>query len=71
MSEKSKDYTTYTVAPLANVNLCTSAVERALNRPSHLPGMVCMHGPAGWGKSKAATFVAPTQIGRASCRERV
>ena len=64
MSEKSKDYTAYTVAPLANVSLCASAVERALNRPSHLPGMVCMHGPAGWDKST-------TQIGRASCRERV
>lgn len=58
MTEKGKDYTAYTVAPLANVSLCASAVERALNRPSHLPGMVCMHGPAGWGKSKAATFVA-------------
>lgn len=52
------DYTACTVAPLANVSLCASAVERALNRPGHLPGMVCMHGPAGWGKSKAATFVA-------------
>ena len=58
MKENGKDYTAYTVPPLANVSLCASAVERALNRPSHLPGMVCMHGPAGWGKSKAATFVA-------------
>nr|WP_321466788.1 AAA family ATPase [uncultured Desulfobulbus sp.] len=60
MEEKGKktDATAYTVAPLANVSLCASAVERAMQRPGHLPGMVCMYGPAGWGKSKAATYVS-------------
>jgi len=60
MSEKGKktDFTAYTVAPLANVSLCTGAVERAMQRLGHLPGMVCMYGPAGWGKSKAATYVS-------------
>ncbi|MDR2551412.1 MAG: AAA family ATPase [Desulfobulbus sp.] len=58
MLEKGKktDFTAYTVAPLANVSLCANAVERAMRRPGHLPGMVCMYGPAGWGKSKAATY---------------
>lgn len=42
MNENDKDYTTSTVAPLANVSLCASAVERALGRPQHLPGMVCL-----------------------------
>lgn len=60
MNEKGKktDFTAHTVAPLANVSLCASAVERAMQRPGHLPGMVCMEGPAGWGKSKAATYVS-------------
>lgn len=56
--DKKPDYTAYTVAPLANVSLCASAVERAMRRPGHLPGMVCMEGPAGYGKSKAATYVS-------------
>lgn len=58
MEQKSKNPEYQTVAPLANVSLATAAVDRALNRPQHLPGMVCLYGPAGWGKSRAATYVA-------------
>lgn len=47
-----------TVAPLSNVGLCARALERAMNRAAHLPGMVCFYGPAGWGKTTAAGFCA-------------
>lgn len=47
-----------TTAPLANVGLCVKALQRALERPSHLPGMVCLYGPSGWGKSTAAAYTA-------------
>ncbi len=47
-----------TTAPLANVGLCVKALERALTRPTHLPGMVCFYGPSGWGKSTAAAYTA-------------
>lgn len=47
-----------TVAPLTNVALCLSAMDRAVSRPGHLPGMVVFSGPSGWGKSTAAAYVA-------------
>jgi len=50
--------TVNTVAPLANVGLCAGALERAINRPAHLPGMSCLYGPSGWGKSTAASYAA-------------
>ena len=43
-----------TVANLANVSLAVKALERAIDRPAHLPGMVVLYGPSGWGKSTAA-----------------
>ena len=46
-----------TVAPLTNVGLCLALLERAVNRPQTLPGMVVFHGPSGYGKSTAAAFV--------------
>ena len=46
------------VAPLANVGLCTGALDRAMNRAAHLPGLVCFYGPSGWGKSTAAAYTA-------------
>lgn len=46
------------VAPLQNVGLCLSALDRASKRPGHLPGLVVMHGPSGVGKSTAAAYVA-------------
>ncbi|AXR09976.1 AAA family ATPase [Pseudomonas aeruginosa] len=46
------------IAPLTNVVLLSSAVERAMNRPADLPGLVVQYGPSGYGKSRAAAFVA-------------
>jgi hypothetical protein len=45
-----------TVAPLTNVRALTSLIERAKSRDPRLPGMVCFHGPSGWGKSSAASY---------------
>jgi len=45
-----------TIAPLKNVSLCTLALERAIGRQQHLPGMVALHGPSGFGKSFAACY---------------
>lgn len=47
-----------TTAPLANVSLCSMALTRAMERPAHLPGIVCFYGPSGWGKTTAATYVS-------------
>lgn len=46
------------VAETANLGLCDVALERAIERTDSLPGMVCLYGPSGWGKSVAATYVA-------------
>lgn len=46
-----------TVAPLANVSLCMAAIQRAVERQPHLPGMVVFYGPSGYGKSTAAAYV--------------
>ena len=46
-----------TIAPLTNVGLCMSAVERAMRRTLGLPGIVEFHGPSGYGKSTAAVHV--------------
>lgn len=50
--------TSGSIAPLKNVALATKALERAINRPQHLPGMMCLYGPAGFGKSFAAAYAA-------------
>lgn len=47
-----------TIAPLKNVALAARALERAMSRPQHLPGMVCFYGPSGFGKSFAAAYAA-------------
>jgi len=47
-----------TVAPLTNVGLTLSALERARNRAQGLPGILVLHGPSGWGKSTAAAYAA-------------
>lgn len=54
--KKSSVKTITTVAPLTNVKLCMAALERAMNRDRHLPGLVCFYGPSGWGKSSAASY---------------
>lgn len=45
-------------ADLANVAICLAALKRAMDRPSHLPGLVCFYGPSGWGKTSAAAVAA-------------
>lgn len=46
------------IAQTANLALCDMAIERAQSRTQSLPGMVCLYGPSGTGKSVAASFVA-------------
>jgi len=46
------------IADITNLSLCDVALERAISRTSSLPGMVCLYGPSGYGKSVAATCVA-------------
>jgi cytidylate kinase len=46
------------LAPLVNVGLMYAATQRAMDRSRHLPGIVAFYGPAGWGKTCAASFVA-------------
>ncbi|MEW6490520.1 MAG: ATP-binding protein [Thermodesulfobacteriota bacterium] len=47
-----------TVAPLTNVARLAAAVQQAIERPRHLPGMVTFYGPPGRGKSMAAAYAA-------------
>jgi len=47
-----------TTAPLQNVALCNRLLEQAMNRPSHLPGIVAFYGFSGLGKSISAAYVA-------------
>ncbi len=47
-----------TTAPLANVALCMRALERAMKRPEHLPGIVAFYGLSGEGKTTAAIYAA-------------
>lgn len=49
---------TASIAPLENVSRCAAALDRAVNRPMHLPGITGFYGPSGWGKSIAATYTA-------------
>lgn len=46
------------LAPLTNVHICRKALNIALNRGGHLPGITCFYGPAGYGKSMAVAFNA-------------
>ena len=46
------------IAETTNLSLCEVALERATQRAGSLPGMVCLYGPSGWGKSIAATYVS-------------
>ena len=50
--------TVNTIAPLTNVALCVNALEQAINRPAHLPGLVSFYGPSGYGKSNGAAYAA-------------
>jgi DNA transposition AAA+ family ATPase len=50
--------TTTGIADTANLGLCDVAMARAIDRSTSLPGLVCMYGPSGYGKSVAACYVA-------------
>lgn len=43
-------------APLKNVMLAARALDRAMRRESNLPGITALYGPAGFGKSMAASY---------------
>lgn len=47
-----------TVAPLKNVALAMSLMERLVTRPDHLPGIGVFYGHSGWGKTVAANHLA-------------
>ena len=47
-----------TVAPITNVGMCMRALQRIQHRDEHLPGMAVFYGPAGYGKSIAASYGA-------------
>lgn len=49
-------------APLYNVAQCLAALQKGINRPAHLPGLLVFYGPSGFGKSSAAA-AAVTQTG--------
>ena len=53
---------TGTIAPLKNVALCIRAMEQAhqrlIYREDHEPGIICLYGPAGFGKTFAITHIA-------------
>ncbi|MFH1027342.1 MAG: ATP-binding protein [Pseudomonadota bacterium] len=46
------------IEPLVNVRLLNGSLLRTKNRPGHLPGIIGFSGPAGWGKTCAATLIA-------------
>lgn len=46
------------IIPLTNVGLLAGAIERTMQRPLGLPGLVVMYGPTGLGKSVAAACAA-------------
>lgn len=46
------------IVPLTNVGLLAGAIDRALQRPVGLPGLVVQYGPSGLGKTAAAAFAA-------------
>jgi hypothetical protein len=47
-----------TIAGITNVGLCTHALNRAMDRSAHLPGMTVFYGASGLGKSMAAAYAA-------------
>ncbi|MGB0732456.1 MAG: AAA family ATPase [Pontibacterium sp.] len=46
------------IADTTNLGLCDVALTRAIDRSTSLPGMVCLYGPSGFGKSMAACYTA-------------
>lgn len=58
MTSPLTDSTYNTVAPLTNVGLALEAIEHSMNRSPGLPGLICLYGPAGYGKTSSATYAA-------------
>lgn len=50
-------------APLTNLLLASTALQRAIDRAPNLPGIVSLSGPSGFGKSMAASYCANTHEG--------
>jgi AAA domain len=48
------------IAPIATVMKCLGALDQAVHREDHLPGIVALYGPSGVGKSEAAALAANT-----------
>lgn len=48
----------YSIAQLRNVELLDEALEYAVNRGPHLPGLVAFYGFSGFGKTFSATYAA-------------
>lgn len=46
------------IAALQNVSIITLAIQKAINRPDYLPGLVVVYGPSGYGKTFAASYAA-------------
>lgn len=46
------------LAQLANTAICLETLQRAMARPTHLPGLCCFYGPSGYGKTSAAAVTA-------------
>jgi DNA transposition AAA+ family ATPase len=53
-----KEQSVNTTAPLANVAACMRALEIAMKRHQHLPGIVAFYGHSGWGKTVSAAYAA-------------
>lgn len=60
MAEKNNNANTASpvgIAPLANIAVAERAINRALGRGMHQPGLVAMYAPSGYGKSMAAAWI--------------
>ncbi len=45
-------------ASLQNIGVITYAIEKGMNRPDYLPGLIVVRGPSGYGKTFAASYAA-------------
>lgn len=46
------------IASLQNIGVITYAIEKVMNRPDYLPGLIVVRGPSGYGKTFAASYAA-------------
>ncbi|MDO8931843.1 MAG: ATP-binding protein [Rhodocyclaceae bacterium] len=52
------------IAALANITVAEKAFARLRDRGAHEPGLGVMHGPSGWGKSVAASWLMGRHAGQ-------